>query len=152
MLFRSVRRTVQIATRAELRSGCNPTYGDVIASGPYFRQLPVSSGGPAFSPRPPRLRICLYRRGSGAFIRGGIISQQAESELLAAIQAGRSSPSCRRQHTSYAVLEAVSPTHRGGQVAEVEIAGCNRILRPDNSVGAISPAGLKIISEALPSH
>jgi hypothetical protein len=145
----SVRRTVHIATRAELRSGCNPTYGDVIASGPYFRQLPMSSGGPAFSPRPPRLRICLYQRGSGAFLRGGIISQHAESELLAAIQAGRSSASCRRRHTSYAVLEAVSPTRRGGQIAEAEIAGCNRILRPDNSVGTISPAGLKIISSLL---
>jgi len=148
----SVRRTVQLATRAELRAGCAPTFKDLIASGPSLRALPLSPGGPAFSPRPPRLRICTYQRGSGTFIRGGIISHKAESELLADLQAGRSSPGCRRQHTSYAVLEAVSPTRRGGEIAEVEIGGCNRVVRPDNSLGSISPAGLKVISTALPGH
>jgi hypothetical protein len=148
----SVHRTVQIATRAELRAGCDPTYKDIIASGPSLRQLPLSPGGPVFSPRPPQLRICIYQRGSGTFSRGGIISQKAESKLLADIQAGRSSATCRRRHTSYAVLLAVSPTGRGGEMAEVEIAGCNRILRPDNSLGTISPAGLKVIGEAFPTH
>jgi len=148
----SVRRTVQIATRAELLAGCDPKYGDVIAAGSYFLQLRLSAGGPAFLPRPPRLRICIYQRGSETFIRGGIISQKGESELLADIQGGRSSTSCRWRHTSYAVLLAVSPAYRGGEIAEAEIGGCNRILRPDSQVGTISPAGLKVISRAFRSR
>src|SRR5216683_2673928 len=39
----SVRRTVQIATRAELLAGCDPKYGDVIASGSYFLQPQLSA-------------------------------------------------------------------------------------------------------------
>jgi hypothetical protein len=145
----SVRRTAQLATRAELQAGCDPRYKDVIRMDSYFRTLRPSAGGPAFSPRPPRLRVCIYQDRSQTFIRGGIISQAAESKLLGDIQGGRTSTRCRLPHAEYAVLLAVSPAYRGGQIAEAELGGCDRILRPDNRVGTISPAGLDIIRAAV---
>jgi len=141
----SVRRTVQLATRAELQAGCDPQWKDVIQMDTYVRLLQPSAGGPAFSPRPPRLRICIYKDSSHTFIRGGLISRAAESRLLGDIQGGRTSTRCRQPHTEYAVLLAVSPAYRGGQIAEAELGGCFRILRPDDRVGTISPAGLAII-------
>ena len=140
----SVRRTVQIATRAELAAGCDSQWGDIIKMG----NLHPSAGGPAFSPRPARLRICIYQDPSHNFLRGGFISQAAESKLLADIQGGRTSTRCRRPHAVYAVLLAVSPGSRGGQIAEAELGGCGRIYRPDNQVGTVSRAGLAIISRA----
>ena len=140
----SVRRTVQIATRAELVAGCDSQWKDVIKMG----SLDPSAGGQAFSPRPARLRICIYQDPSHRFLRGGFISQAAESKLLGDIQGGRTSTRCERPHTVYAVLLAVSPPSRGGQVAEAELGGCGRILRPDNLVGTVSQAGLAIISQA----
>lgn len=139
----SVRRTVQIATRAEIVAGCDPQWGDLFKMG----NLQPSAGGPAFSPRPPRLRICIYQDPSHNFLRGGFISQAAESKLLADIQGGLTSPRCRRPHTVYAVLLAVWPESRGGQIAEAELNGCGRIYRPDNQVGTVSRAGLAIISQ-----
>jgi hypothetical protein len=141
----SVRRTVQITTRAELRAGCDSQWKDVIQMDSYVRLLQPSAGGPLFSPRPPRLRICIYQDSSHTFIRGGLISQVAESRLLGDIQGGRTSTRCRQPHTEYAALLAVSPAYRGGQIAEAELGGCYRILRPDDRVGTISPAGLAII-------
>lgn len=135
------RRTVQLATRAELQAGCDPRWKDVLRDESYSR----SPGGPAFSPRPPQLRICVYQGGSDTFIRGGIISQAAESRLLGDIQGGAPSVRCRRSYTECAVLLAVSPTYRGGPVAEAELGGCDRILRPGGGLGRISPAGLGII-------
>lgn len=140
----AVRRTVQIATRAELVAGCDSQWKDVIKMG----SLDPSAGGPAFSPRPPRLRICIYQDPSHNFLRGGFISQAAESKLLGDIQGGLTSTRCGRPHTVYAVLLAVSPGSPGGQIAEAELAGCGRILRPDNLVGTVSRAGLAIISQA----
>ena len=141
----SVRRTVQITTRAELRAGCDPQWKDVIQLESGSGALQPSAGGAAFTPRPPRLRICIYRDSSYTFIRGGLISQAAESRLLGDIQGGRKSTQCRRPHTEYAVLLAVSPAYRGGPIAEAELGGCYRLLRPDNGVGTISPAGVDII-------
>ncbi len=141
----SVRRTVQLATRAELRTGCNPQWEDLIRTESASGLTPPSAGGPAFSPRPPQLRVCIYRDGTRAFIRGGIMGQTPESKLLGEIQAGRTSTLCRHTHTTFAVLEAVSPAHRGGQIAVAELGGCHRILRPDNEIGAISSAGLAIL-------
>jgi hypothetical protein len=140
----SVRRTVQIATRAEVVAGCDPQWGDLFKMG----NLQPSAGGPAFSPRPPRLRICIYHDPSRRFVRGGFISQTAESKLLGEIQGGLTSTRCGRPHTVYAVLLAVSPESRGGQIAEAELNGCGRIYRPDNQVGTVSRAGLAIISQA----
>ena len=80
----AVRRTVQIATRAELVAGCDSQWKDVMKMG----NLDPSAGGPAFSPRPPRLRICIYQDPSHNFLRGGFISQAAESKLLGDIQGG----------------------------------------------------------------
>src|SRR5258708_2357040 len=57
----SVRRTVQIATRAELAAGCDPQWKDVIKlESQRGSALNLSAGGPAFTPRPARLRICIY--------------------------------------------------------------------------------------------
>jgi hypothetical protein len=140
----AVRRTVQIATRAELVAGCDSQWKDVIKMG----SLDPSAGGPAFSPRPPRLRICIYHDPSHNFLRGGFISQAAESKLLGDIQGGLTSTRCGRPHTVYAVLLAVWPVSPGGQIAEAELGGCGRILRPDNLVGTVSRAGLAIISQA----
>jgi hypothetical protein len=139
----SVRRTVQIATRAELASGCSSQWGDLFKMG----NLHPSAGGPAFSPRPPRLRICIYQDPSHNFLRGGFISQAAETKLLGEIQGGLTSTRCGRPHTAYAVLLGVSPESRGGQIAEAELNGCGRLFRPDNRVGTVSPAGLAIISQ-----
>jgi hypothetical protein len=140
----SVRRTVQIATRAELASGCSPQWGDLFKMG----NLDPSAGGPAFSPRPPRLRICIYQDPWHKFVRGGFISQAAETKLLAEIQGSLTSTRCARPHSVYAVLLAVSPESRGGQIAEAELSGCGRIYRPDYQVGTVSRAGLAIISQA----
>jgi hypothetical protein len=140
----SVRRTVQIATRAELASGCSPQWGDLFKMG----NLDPSAGGPAFSTRPPRLRICIYQDPSHDFVRGGFISQAAETKLLAEIQGGLTSTRCARPHTVYAVLLAVSPESRGGQIAEAELNGCGRIYRPDNQVGTVTRSGLAIVRRA----
>jgi hypothetical protein len=140
----SVRRTVQLATRAELAAGCNPQWGDLLKMG----NLQLSGGGPAFSPRPARLRICIYQDPSHSFLRGGFISQAAESKLLANTQGGRTSTRCGRPHTVYAVLLAVWPMSRESQIAEAELDGCGRIFRPDNQVGTVTRAGLAIVSQA----
>jgi hypothetical protein len=141
----SVHRTVQLATRAELQAGCDPHYKDLLQSARYSLNEQPSPGGPAFSSRPPRLRVCVYQDSSHTFIRGGIISQPAESSLLRAIRGGAVATRCQRPHAEYAVLEAVLTSARAGESAEVEIGGCSRILRPDNQVGTVSPAGLHII-------
>jgi hypothetical protein len=143
-----VRRTAQLSTRAELRAGCDPQWKDVLQIESGSRLELPSAGGPAFSRRPPQLRVCIYRDSTRTFIRGGILSQATESELLGQIQGGSTSARCSRPSAEYAVLLAVSPAHRGGQVAEVELGGCDQILRPDNRVGTVSPAGLRIIRGA----
>src|SRR5258707_2857842 len=140
----SVRRTVQIATRAELVAGCDSQWKDIIKMG----GLQPSAGGPAFSPRPPRLRICIYRDPSHNFLRGGFISQAAESKLLGEIQDARTSTRCGRPHTVYAVLLAVSPGARGEQVPGRGRGGRGRILRPHNKVRTVSRAGLAHINHA----
>jgi hypothetical protein len=139
------RRTVQLATRAELRAGCDPRWKDVLRDVGHLRDEGYlqSPGGPAFSARPPQLRICVYQSGSDTFIRGGIISQAAESKLLGDIQGGGPPVRCRRSYTEFAVLLAVSPANYGS--AEAELGGCDRILRPGGRLGRISPAGLSII-------
>jgi hypothetical protein len=146
----SVRRTGQLATHAELVAGCAPRSKDVIRiysrSSPGF--LRPSAGGPVFAPRPPRLRICVYQDGSDRFIRGGLIGQAAESKLLAGIQGARRSARCMLPHARYAVLLAVSPASRGGQIANAELGGCDRILHPDGQVGTISRAARAIIASA----
>ena len=144
----SVRRTVQLATRAELTSGCNPKWKDVIHDARGAWLPPPSPGGPVFTRVPPRLRVCIYRHGANTFIRGGLIARAAERRLLGDIDGGKTSTRCRLPYAAYAVLFAVSAPHRGGQIAQAELGGCHRILRPDYQVGAVSRPGLEILRAA----
>jgi hypothetical protein len=144
----SVRRTVQLATRAELTSGCNPKWKDVVHDARGAWLPPPSPGGPAFTRVPPRLRVCIYRHGANTFIRGGLISLAAERRLLGDIDGGKTSTRCRLPYTAYAVLFAVSAPQSGGQIAQAELGGCHRILGPDYQVGAVSQAGLEILRAA----
>jgi hypothetical protein len=91
----------------------------------------------------------VYRDESGpldTFLVGGSrVSGAAETSLLAGIAAGRTSATCLRRHSMFAVL---LPRRMGSLPAYVEIGGCQRVLRPDNRIGQASPAALAIINRA----
>jgi len=58
-----------------------------------------------------------------------------ETKLLAEIQGGLTSTRCGRPHTVYAVLLAVSPESRGGQIAEAGLNGGLISAAPPASLG-----------------
>jgi hypothetical protein len=147
----AARRGQQVETQAGLGSGCPAGWKDVIGladGSAHGRPLHPSPSGRVFSPRPPSLRVCVYRDRSGPLdtflVGGGRISGAAETTLLTGIAAGRTSATCPQPHTMFAVLLP----RMNSQPAYIEIGGCQRVLRPDNRIGQASPAALVIINRA----
>lgn len=125
----SLRLVRQIETRAELASGCSPSWDDL------FRQdasdLQRAAGGPIFKGKPAMLTVCVFRDVSGStgdFVRGGRISGPTAATVLRGISGARRSPKCATPHAMFAVLWPTA-TGQAGPTAYVELGGCDRVLR-----------------------
>ena len=108
-------------------------------------QQPGSSAtpsGPVFSPRPAAVLVCIYNARSSALVRGGTVFGSAETAMLIGLADRGNAAHCSASPPQFAVIQSESAAD---QVAWVELGGCDRVLRPDNSVGYASAAALKII-------
>jgi hypothetical protein len=135
---------------ANLASGCQDNQSDMLALEAQEQPGAVaSSGGPLFSSRPHAVLVCVYRYVAGPqdtnLIRSGVLTGATETALLTGLSAERGSASCKVGHTRFAVLQASTAVTGSNQVAWVELGGCDRVLRPDNTVGQASRAAIKII-------
>ncbi len=149
----STRLVQQVETQAEIDSGCPPAAKDMISMLAGRLHPPAAGAAPgtlASGTRasvPPAIGVCVFRIGSeplvGEFVRGGHVTGAAAATLWRGITAGRGSAGCSRPHAMFAVLQ---PATSAGQVAYVEIDGCQRAVRPDYSVGEASPAAIAIIN------
>ena len=105
--------------------------------------LSGSPGGPIFSPQPAAVLVCIYRSQSSELARSGTISGSAETTVLQGLESSASTARCSAKPAQFAVIQSETKIP---QVAWVELGGCDRVLRPDNTVGYASAAALKIIA------
>jgi hypothetical protein len=97
-----------------------------------------ATAGPAFPERPVRLHACVYTSPpddptTSEFVRGRWLTDAEIDELVGELDdLAPDDRSCRVSGTEYAVLSGY-----GGWVL-VELGGCNRVLRDDDTRGRLS--------------
>ncbi len=127
-------------------SGCADAWKDLIALDlGHARPAPArpSWSGPVTS-----LRVCVYDRISGGDLpvgrlrEGYLLRGTPASTLRAAFDAAGPADDCATAHTRFAVVQ---PPARSDW-AVVELDGCRRLLRPDDTLGALDRDAVELIT------
>ena len=104
---------------------------------------------------PEAVRVCLWQpSGSGLprLVAGGTVTGADMAGLLARLDHLPAAGACTAAHHRFAVLEFV---RHGGydDSAYVELDGCRRVLRADDTLGQLDPSGVELITRlARPSR
>jgi len=137
----------QMETPLAAQTGCSSVYKDVFR----LEAGSASPAGPAFpwpSP-PPTVRICEYASqpdGYEANLLNGRVLNVAQTraflnELLGSAAGATCSP--ERTHTQFAVVSAEQST---GNEWYIELDGCRRVLRPNQTLGQASPSLRRLLA------
>lgn len=133
----------QVRSPESVESGCSDSYKDVIALGHVGRAAPADPAHPLWpEPTPATVQVCVYGQISagelpaGTLTRGHTLDGDAASGLLAALRTAGPAAQCSTPHTGFAVLTVPGFS----QPALVELDGCHRLVRPDNSLGQLDAA------------
>jgi hypothetical protein len=116
------------------RSGCSQRWKDVVT----IEAGSAPPAGPAIPwPSPPiQVRVCVYPANNGAdggdLIAGKVLDKPHTTQLLQAMLGSPIARACSMQHTGYAVILPAQP---GGDPWYVELDGCERVLRPNHTLG-----------------
>ncbi|TWP46879.1 hypothetical protein FKR81_34290 [Lentzea tibetensis] len=141
--FRTIAETpvVQVQSQQSMDAGCSESYKDLIA-------IEASSAEPG--PATPIWRtavgaigVCVYetQQEVGKFVAGHTIRDDAAKSLLAALDNAVPAAVCTAQHTKFALLSV--PGEATSVV--VELDGCRRLLRPDQTVGQLDESVIAMI-------
>lgn len=128
----SVRRVKQQFTQAELSSHCFPSWKNELYFDAKFA-IGRSAGGPVFTHQPKaRLHACIYRTPPGSleagrFVRGQALDAARSARLRTALAGSGPEGSCPPQR-DFAVIATSA-----GATVNVELGGCWRVQRGDNS-------------------
>jgi hypothetical protein len=120
------------------RSGCSERWKDVVT----LEAGSAPSAAPAIPwPSPPsQVRVCMYPANNGAeggdLIAGKLLDRAHTTQLLQVMFGSPISRACSLQHTGYAVILPAKP--QGGDPWYVELDGCERVLRPNHTLGQAS--------------
>jgi hypothetical protein len=129
-------------------NGCPDRFKDLIAIDPIPRSQPAPAS-PLWPGAEGDLRACVYERvaspdqtPTGTLTVGFPISGDAAATLRAALDNAGPAAACAAEHSKFAVLTV------GGKAnwATVELDGCLRVLRPDNTFGQLDAATVALIS------
>lgn len=150
-----VRRIRQVESQREVRgdaAGC-PAWKDMISIEESLAGArPRTAAGPVFSSVPAMLTICRYLRGGtgtnaiGSFRGIRQLSGARLTTLLSRLAQVPVAGTCGRTETAFAVLHPSSPA---GEPAYVELDGCHRVLRPDNTLGQLDPTAVHALAAAI---
>ena len=140
--FRTLSETpvTQVRSQQSLDTGCSESWKDMLVIG-----ADSAAPGPArplWSTPVSAVRVCVYdtSRGGepevGQFVSGRTVAGDAAKALLTVLdQAGPATP-CTASHTRFAVLTVDG----AADWPTVELDGCHRLLRPDNTLGQLDDA------------
>jgi hypothetical protein len=135
----------QVESALAQQSGCSQGWKDLIN----VEAGSASPAGPANPwPSPPTLvRVCVYtaaQGGDGGNLRfGRLLSETQTTQLLQAILGSPRAGACSRTHTQFAL---VLPAKPDGEPWYVEIDGCQRVLRPNHTLGQATSETLALLN------
>jgi hypothetical protein len=139
MSFRVVEETPveQVQSQQSIDVGCDETYKDVIAlTGADVKSAPAS---PIWQAPFSAIGVCVYD-SAGKFVAGHTVRDEAAKALGAMLDAVGPASACSTPHTSFAVL-----TVPGGASASLELDGCRRLLRTNNTFGQLDEATITVL-------
>jgi hypothetical protein len=146
-------RTVSEVRQGQLESpladktGCSDSWKDTIAiDAGHARPAPAH---PLWPEQTSEFKVCVYDRISddnipvGQLSAGYPIAGEAATTLRANLDSAGPAANCSAEHTRFAVLRVAGQ----GNWATVELDGCLRVQRPDNSLGQLDQAVLSLIAQ-----
>ena len=137
-----VRRIKQLISAAAVAAACPMRWGNTVAWAGPPRD---SAGGPLFPVAPKTVRVCVFRTppnrfAVGQFVRGfRRLDGSRTRRLLSALTGPGPRRGCAKQRTFAVVIRSA------GSVANVELGGCWRVVRPDRLAGTAKPAVVRAI-------
>ncbi|SRR6266545_2366088 len=141
----SEQRVAQVQSPKSQESGCADSWKDMITiQGKDARR----STGSTFTTPVTTLTVCVYDRITGEQLPVGNLNSshpieaEAAKTVLAALDKAGPAADCAMPHTRFAVL--TGPKNTGGH-AMVELDGCHRLLRADNSLGQLDDATARMV-------
>jgi hypothetical protein len=116
------------------QSGCSQRWKDVVT----VEAGSATPAGPANPwPSPPsQVRVCVYPSGNGSdggdLVAGRLLDKAQTIGLLRVMFGSPIARACSARHNQYAV---VLPAQPQGEPWYVELDGCQRVLRPNHTLG-----------------
>jgi hypothetical protein len=140
--FRAISETPlnQVQTPESAATGCASSWKDMLTISADSAE--PGPAAPLWSRPVSTFRVCVYDRISGGQLPVGQFSSAREltgepaRALLTALNAAGPAAACSAPHTRFAVLTAEGVA----DWATVELDGCHRLLRPDNTFGQLDAA------------
>ncbi|SNS04019.1 hypothetical protein SAMN05216276_100325 [Streptosporangium subroseum] len=124
------------------RTGCGDEYPDLLSRGR------PGATTQTWNPPPKGLRVCIFRTDGktsdtdeGKFESVRILKGSSLRTLLTALDTAPASD-CPSDHTRFAVL---NPGHY--KQAYVELDGCRNLLRPDGTLGRLTPDAVALLTD-----
>jgi hypothetical protein len=130
-------RQNQVQSQPSVDSGCPDSWKDLFTI--EVKDAKPAAARPVFSGAVGSLRVCRYDRITGDQLPVGNLAGtsqvdgDAAKNLLAALDKAGPAANCSAPHARFAVL--MPPDHGG--YAMVELDGCHRLIRADNTVGQL---------------
>ncbi|MFD1930875.1 MULTISPECIES: hypothetical protein [Nonomuraea] len=142
-----------LESEKSFQAGCYKKYLDVLQrfgrpKGPQTRNRPRT-----WNPAPEGLRVCIFRTANktsdrpdpvdipwGRFESSRILKGRSMRALLAALDSAPASD-CPSHHTRFAILDP------GYSEAYVELDGCRNLLRPDGTLGRLTPDAVALLTK-----
>jgi len=130
----------QIEPEPAQHSGCSQRWKDLIniSAGSARSGLAVPWPSP-----PKQITACVYAAATGTdggkFIRTRLLDAAQTQLLIGSLRSAAAAEPCSKAHTEFAVLIAAVPA---GEAWYAEVDGCQRVLRPNNTLGQLPAAAL----------
>lgn len=132
-------RVARTQSQESVDTGCADAWKDGIAIGS------PSPGPAAPSGLTGEIRVCVYGAidGEGTLVGHLEAGHTAPATLADALDAAGPAAPCDKPHTSFAVLTTAGGN---GPWAEVELDGCLRVLRSDNTLGQLDQQTIAMVT------
>lgn len=126
----------QSQSQLSLETGCPDSWKDLLAiDGLSYKPGPAAK----IWPGPAQVRVCVYQSVSDA---GKLVSgRSVPVEQLPALDSAGPAAPCKARHTGFATLASEN------RDAWIELDGCHRMIRPDQSLGQLDAATVATLTK-----
>jgi hypothetical protein len=125
----------QIQSQGSIDTGCSDSWKDLLAiDGISYKPGPAAKVMRSSEP----VLVCVYR--SEGEVGKLVAGHKIPAEQLATLDNVGPAVPCEAKHSTYAVLS-------GGTEALIELDGCRRMIRPDQTLGQLDAAAVAVLAK-----